>query len=270
VLGFCRDPLSDELHKRGYSLVRLPEASLHARMLMGRKSANLFRLGDLATFFESDMDAPTIRNSATVAPIDVTETGRLDGRLGARIVATILGSNKPELEARLAKTRRFRLKISNISKEYVELGDVDEFLGAAKLKDTVKTIERLMSLDALFVISAVLKTPSVTVESETADQIAGGIGLIEVHSGVSGTVRVQANQRDSSHMLIKSDEPVVFAFQAAKLLFMDGDYKCLDPDLGRYKLLGGNSGGQKESRFVDEVGGGIVSLDASLDSSVTG
>ena len=51
-------------------------------------------------------------------------------------------------------------------------------------------------------------------------------------------MKVSLDNEDQRKVQIKSSRPVTFAFQATKILFVDGLYKYMDPDLGRLQMLG--------------------------------
>jgi hypothetical protein len=259
MFGFCQDQLTRELHKRGYSVVALADASIHPREVVGRQGRELFRLGDLLSLFESIAGDPEVKRDVDVAPIDVTETGSLDGRLGALVVARWLGSDKAGLASRLRGVHRLRLKIADIQKEYVDLGTLDEFLSKALLRVEAPTVERLMMSDSLYVITAVLRAPSMTFDSQSGDFVSAELQATEVHSGVSGSIKAQLEGRNGKKIAFKADKPVVFAFQAAKLLYDYGNYVRLEPDRGKLTMMGeDDKAGQP--RLVDEIGSGIVSF----------
>src|SRR5215813_8232981 len=80
MLGFCRDPLVDQLHKLGYSLVPLAEASIQPLELVGRQGKELFRFGKLDELFEASLEAPlpAIHSNIEAADLQVTRTSSLD------------------------------------------------------------------------------------------------------------------------------------------------------------------------------------------------
>jgi hypothetical protein len=260
MFGFCRDHFTRELHKRGYCVVALAEAGIHPREVVGRQGRELFRFGDLLSLFESDTAEPEVKRDVTSAPIDVTETGGLEGRLGALILARWLGGDKAGVASRLRNVHRLRLKIADIQKEYVDLGALDPFLAKAQLRVEAPTVERLMEADSLYVITAVLKAPSMTFESQSGDLISADVQATEVHSGVSGSVKAQLEGKEGTRIVFTADAPVVFAFQAAKLLYEYGNYVCLEPDRGKLTLMGEKDETPGEPRLVDEIGSGMASF----------
>ena len=144
MIGFCRDPLITEIKKRGYCLVPLPDSTVMPGLVVGRKGKTLFRLGGLAASFHSDHPAPTIQTEDTVAPIDITETGKIDGALGARVLTSLLGTDAAGLEGSLSKTKRFVLKISNIIRHYFGLRELDYSYRTSHLDASLPTFQRLM------------------------------------------------------------------------------------------------------------------------------
>lgn len=261
MFGFCRDDLMRELHKKGYSVVPLPEASVHARQVVGRYKHSLYRFGDLVELFESrSRSVPQIMPEAEAAPIDVTQTGGLDGKLGAAVVGRWLGGDKAGVAARLRQSRRFRLKIADVKKEYIDLGVADEFLAKARLRAEMPTIERLMEVDGIYVIASVLKAPSMIIESESGDLVGGEIQASEISSGVSGSIKVSTDGKKLNKVVFKADVPVVFAFQAAKLIYEHGSYVSLHPERDELTLMGKSDSSLNEGWLCDEIGPGIVAF----------
>jgi hypothetical protein len=261
MFGFCEDQFTRELRKRGYCLVPLAEESIHAREIVGRQGSALFRFGDLATLFESESPIPDVKQDIKAQPIDVTETGGIEGRLGAMIVARWLGGDKAGLTGRLKNNKKFKLKISEIRKEQVDLSALDAFLAKAQTCIEAPTIVRLMAADAVYVITAVLKAPSMMLESQSGELIGADLAVTEVHSGISGSVKAKGEGRGTSRIVFKADAPVAFAFQAAKLLYRNGRYSHLEPDLGPLNLMGEKEDKSAEPRLVDEIGVGMISFD---------
>jgi hypothetical protein len=261
MFAFCRDQFTRELNKRGYCIVPLADASVHVREIVGRRGHNLFRFGDLTVLFESTQPVPMVVNGVSVAPLDVTETGVLDGGIGSLLVSRWLGSDKAELSGRLRRTRHFKLKIGNVEKEYLSLAEADAYFAEAKLLTHLPTVEQLMEVDGLYLITSVLKTPSMPLESFSGDVIGANLSATEIQLGVSGSLKVYSDDREGRRINFSSDAPVVFAFQAAKLLFDDGRYRSFSPE-GGLTLMGGaqERSGSDEPRLVDEVTGIFVSF----------
>jgi hypothetical protein len=258
MFGFCRDEFTRELHKRGYCIVPMADASIRARELVGRQGRELFRLGDLVTLFDSDVLAPNLISGITAAPIDVTETGAVESRLGALFVARWIGSDKAGLGTRLRSTRYVKIHVGQVQKEYVELGALDSFLAMAQLRGDGPTIIRLMSADSLYVVTAVLKAPSMTIESRSGDLIGADLQVTEVYSGVAGSLKAQSDDTVQSRIVFNADTPVAFAFQAAKLLYLNGRYISLNPDRSNLVIMGDNEFElDDEERLVDEIGRGM-------------
>ena len=261
MFAFCRDQLTRELNKRGFCIVPLADASIRVREVVGRHGRNLFRFGDLTALFESTQPIPMVVNGFSVAPIDVTETGALDGGIGSLLIPSWLGSDKAELSGRLRRTRHFKLKIGKLEREYLPLAELDAYFAKAKLLTRLPTVEQLMEVDGLYVITSVLKTTSMTLESFSGDAIGANLSATEIHSGVSGSLKVHSDDREGRRITFSSDAPVVFAFQAAKLLFDEGRFRSLNPE-GGLTLLGGKPerSGSDEPRLVDEVTGIFVNF----------
>jgi hypothetical protein len=260
MFGFCQDEFTRELHKRGYCLVPLAEESIHPREVVGRQGSSLFRLGDLGLLFESEEPIPEVKPAIKAQPIDVTETGGIEGRLGAMIVARWLGGDKAGLTGRLKNNKKFRLKISEIRKEQIDLLVLDPFLAKAQMRIEAPTVARLLVADAVYVITAVLKAPSMTLESQSGELIGADLAVTEVHSGVSGSVKAEGQGKGTSRIAFKADVPVAFAFQAAKLVYRNGRYSHLEPDLGPLTLMGEAADKSAEPRLVDEIGIAMISL----------
>jgi hypothetical protein len=258
MFGLCKDDLARELHKKGYSVIALPEASVHARQVLGRYQASLHRFGDLDEIFGSDeVSSPEIIPDTSAAPIDVTQSGLLDSRLGAAILGRWLGKAKANAAGRMRQAHKFKLKINDVSKEYIDLAPTDAFLATAYLRIETPTIERLIDVDSLYLITSVLTATSMTLESETGDVFQTQIQADEVSSGVSGSIKMSTDGKNLNKVVFKAEKPVAFAFQAAKMMYEDGNYVCLHPERDNLTLMS-KGVDPHEGWLCDEIGFDIL------------
>jgi len=261
MFGFCRDRFAKELLARGYSLVALPDAGIRPLQILARDGRSLSLYGDLASAFDAgDKPLPAVKNGTQVAPISVTETSALDNRLGLRVVSQWLGGDKAGVSGRIKQAARFKLKLGDVTKDAIDLQELDQFLAAASLRAGAPNIERLLEHDNLYVITAVLKSKSLSLETTTDDMVDGNLNIPEVVQGTSGSARVEVINKDKRTVAFKAESPVVFAFKAALIYFEDDSYASLHPLRKDLPLLGGPDNEpvpQETGWLCDQVGAGF-------------
>jgi hypothetical protein len=148
----------------------------------------------------------------------------------------------------MRQAHKFKLKINDVSKEYINLAPTDQFLATAYLRTEMPAVELLMEIDSLYLITAVLTATSMTLESETGMSFRRRFRPTRWAAVFPGRSNV-----------FKAEKPVAFAFQAAKLVYEDGNYVCLHPERSELTLMS-NEIGLREDWLCDEIGFDIVRM----------
>ena len=58
-MGMCKDPVTQELNKRGYNLVKLPRVGIEPLDVLGRDGDSMEKLGSVTEVWTSSVAAPT-------------------------------------------------------------------------------------------------------------------------------------------------------------------------------------------------------------------
>ena len=64
-MGMCKDPVTQELNKRGYNLVKLPRVGIEPLDVLGRDGDSMEKLGSVAEVWTSSVPAAGARRSGT-------------------------------------------------------------------------------------------------------------------------------------------------------------------------------------------------------------
>jgi hypothetical protein len=265
MFGLCRDQFSKEISRRGFGLVALPDASLRPLQVLGRMGRSLTRYGDVKDIFvSSETDLPEVKSETNVAPINVTQTSWLDGKIGLRVLTRWLGDQSAGIAGKIGSSANFRLEVQGITKKEIDLAKLDKFLVKAHLSDDVPTIEQLLEADRLYITTAVLSSKSLvlryTKESGVGAELAQPVTIARTEVG--GEVSIQS--KGSTEVIVVAERPVAFAYRAVRIMFRDGVYVTFARDRKEYILRGEEddfSEGAETGWLSDEIGGDFLRLE---------
>ena len=68
-MGVCKDPVTTELNKRGYNLVKLPRVGIDPMDVLGRENDSMEKLGSIDEVWTSSVPVPAIGPPAAVAGV---------------------------------------------------------------------------------------------------------------------------------------------------------------------------------------------------------
>lgn len=260
----CKDQFTKELHRRGYSLVTLPDSSISPLQILGRQSGSLSRFGELRSLFQAgSIDYPEVRRVDNVAPINVTETSALDGSLGLSILGRFFGGKAEDVTSKINRSARFKIGIDRIERDYVDLVELDNFLAQSSLAIDTGTIEGMLSQDSLYIVTSVLKSSTLTLESEQKELVEADVKLPAEIAGAPGGASIHVNQESAKRIGFETERAVGFAFQAVQTFFEDGVYVALHPERRVYEMMGEEGEGSVSSEpgwLCDEVGQGFLTV----------
>ena len=77
-MGMCKDPVTQELNRLGYNLVKLPRVGIEPLDVLGRDGDSMEKLGSVAEVWTSTVPAPTAGAPAPAPNIGGGKTSDLD------------------------------------------------------------------------------------------------------------------------------------------------------------------------------------------------
>lgn len=238
---WCADPYVQLLRRRGYCLVRLPRADLRPAQVLARMGKELQTIGELRTaFMQGDAPLPPVHENVRVADLQGSATGRLGAGLGLSILGDViaaLGGGTVGLESAYQRARRFTFTFHEVLRDDIDLVLLDRFLATADLPPGSTSVKRMLDADELYVITATLKTRSLSVEAQGEQGSKLAVDASAVQKVVGGKVSVSGEQTALSKVTYEGPVPLVFGFQAVQLLYQEGTFSAMQP-LGAGLSLG--------------------------------
>lgn len=238
---WCADPYVQMLRRRGYCLVRLPREDLRPAQVLARMGGELQSIGKLGTTFTPGEAAlPPVHTDVRVADLQGSTTGRLGAGLGLSILGDIiqaLGGGTVGLDSAYQRARRLTFTFHEVLRDSLDLVLLDRFLALAELPPGSPSVKRLLDADELYVITATLKTRSLSVEAQGEHDSRLTVDASAVQKVVGGKVSVSGEGTALSKVTYEGPSPLVFGFQAVQLMYQEGTFSALQ-SLGSGLSLG--------------------------------
>jgi hypothetical protein len=223
----CSDPLVRAFKGYGYNVIRLPSAQFTPLLLLesdGRRAVHAIGPIDRNLPALSVRGTPSVHRDDLAPNLDIKTTGHVRGQIAASVLGPVLAAMGAgdDVSVALARARSVVMALRDVRRDWVELGEVAEYLESGTEHGSVHVREAARRGE-LFLVTAILKSRefSVDVDRSVAEQfgaLAPSIGPVTV------SINEKAERSDSSVVSFTGTTPLAFAFQAVKLLYEDGQY----------------------------------------------
>ena len=137
-MGLCKDPVTKELNKRGYNLVKLPRVGIDPMDVLGRENDSMEKLGSIAEVWTSTAPVPLIGAPAPVAGVTGEKTSDLDAGIGLKLLADALaglgaGLSLPSLNLAFKNAKKVQFKFINVESTSITPFALGKFLANGTL-----------------------------------------------------------------------------------------------------------------------------------------
>jgi hypothetical protein len=231
MAAWCDDPWLKQVRDWGYIPVLQPRTGIEPLRVLSRQGKDLSDIGLVSDLFAAGaIQAPAAGADETVADGTRIQSGRLKVGLGVHFLhgaLELLGVKDaaPRLEYRNAKSLRFTASDIRVSK--VPVIELDRFLRAADVKDDAPTTAQLLTAEALYVCTGVIKAAKLTVETKRSDDASAALPPVPVHPGISASAKAGGGSADTEQISYQGESAAVFGIKAVQIRFSDGKYRCL-------------------------------------------
>ena len=126
-------------------------------------------------------------------------------------------------------------------RDAISIDELDRFLTAGRLDPGSRHLSRLVECDRIYVVTATLKSNKILVNSHRADGASAGADIPLIKGLLAGTVKVDTQGESSSALTYEGEKPLIFGFQATRILFRRGEYdglQVVDPGTLAMRSLG--------------------------------
>lgn len=246
----CNDPYLDALRSFGYNVVRLPRADVSPLQLLARRGDTLDRLGDLATVVlpGDSVPLPRIRKDTPAANLSGRRSGDLSLGVGLSLLGTVIGAmggSKLGLELGYKNAKSVSFEFQGVLEDRVDVAALDQYLTDADVSPLSTHVTRLLDADSVYVTTATLKSRAIAVEAKSSKSTGVDVSVPEIRGVVGGNVKVGPEAATASKVTFEGSLPLVFAFQAVRLVYEKGCYR-------RFELVAAGSAFHKAAELLSQ------------------
>ena len=232
MIPSCRDPALTMLKSKGYNVVQLPKSDLRPTQMLARKGKTLQRIGELSTVFSPDPAAPlpTISPDNPGTNISGTQSADIDVGLGLKILGGLissLGGSALGLSFGYSRARTVQFEFSETLESNCQPAQLDIFLAGATINPFARAVSDMLESDDIFVITSTIKASKINVVAKDQNKSSISVDVPVIQQAIGGNVDVKASGEGSVMVTYAGTVPLVFGFQAVRLIFDDGRYRTM-------------------------------------------
>jgi len=233
ILPGCKDPSLSALKSKGYNVVQLPRADLRPTQLLVEKSKRLQRLGELLSVFDAAADGPPAPPVSADRPgpnIAGTQSADLEVGLGLSVLRGIisaLGGSTLGMDAAFARAATVQFEFSSTLENNSELALIDRFLAASQVNPHARAVAEMLEQDQVYVVTSTLKAQRINVAAKDSNKQSLGLNLPAIQDAIGANVKIAAAVASGSTVSFEGAVPLVFGFQAVRLIFEQGRYRTM-------------------------------------------
>jgi hypothetical protein len=225
----CNDPYLEALRSLGYSVIRLPRADVAPLQLLAKRGDTLDRIGELATVIlpGDSVPLPSIKKDTPAANLSGMRSGELSLGVGLSLLGTVIGAmggSKLGLDLKYKNAKSVTFEFQGVLEDRADVGALDQYLTDADVSPFSTHVARLLEADRIYVTTATLKTRKLAVEAKGSKSTGFDVSIPEIKGVVGGNVKVGPAAATASKVTFEGSLPLVFAFQAARLVYEKGRY----------------------------------------------
>ena len=246
-MALCKDPVTKELNKRGYNLVKLPRVGIEPLDVLGRDGNSMEKLGSMAEVWASPESVPKPGAPAPAAGIEGSKSSDLDISLGLKLLANALaglggGISLPSLSTAYKRARKVQFKFVNVESTSIAPFALGKYLSKGTLDLANPFANQYFGNDETqeYIIFDVLKSDSisVTAKADNGTDVTADVGAL--NGALSANVKTTVNSSATSEITFQGSVKVTFAFKVFEVIFADGKWTPhgVQPDGGIDFMIG--------------------------------
>lgn len=234
ILPNCKDPSITMLKSKGYNIVQLPKADLRPTQLLVRNGKRLQRIGELASVFTADPGAPLPPITADQPSTSVAgqKSAAIDAQIGIRILGGLisaLGGSQLGLTVGYQRARTIQFEFSDTLENNMQPALLDQFLAGAMISPFARAVKDMLESDDIYVITSTLKGSKINVVATDSNSNNLEIDVPVVQQAIGANVKLSSSGASAVTVSYEGKIPLVFGFQAIRLIFDDGRYRTMKP-----------------------------------------
>lgn len=229
---FCTDPYLALLKTQGYNVVRLPRADFPPLLLLADEGGkDLARMGHLTELL-TGADAPAIKADTRAAGISGKRTAEMNIGVGLNLLGTLIGAmggSNIGLDTQFKSAASAVFEFPDVLADDVSVVQLDQYLGKARINPASRYLKGLLDWDDLFVVTGTIKSTRFTIDVGSEQKADVGLKVPAIQQLVGADIKVTGAAGSAAKLSFEGKEPLVFGFQARRLVFEDGQYLSFEP-----------------------------------------
>jgi len=230
-MALCKDPVTQDLNKRGYNLVKLPRVGIEPLDVLGLDGESMEKLGAISEVWTSPIAAPVPGAPAAAAGINGAKSSDIDVGIGLKLLSNALaglggGISLPSLTTAFKRARKIAFTFENVESTSISPFSLGKFLSQGTLDTANPFVSQYFGNDETqeFIIFDVLKSDSlsVTVKGESGASVDADIGAL--NGALNANVKTTVGTAGSSEITFKGLTKVTFAFKVFQVIFANGKW----------------------------------------------
>jgi hypothetical protein len=193
--------------------------------LLQRDGKDLDRLGALVDLLNAgSVPVPAVQtDDAPGISIEGKESSAVNVSIGVTILGSIIramGGSDLGLAVNYNRARTVTFEYTSVLEDRVDRLRLEQFINTSKIKPENSSgfVEKLID-DEVYVITSTLKSKKFIVNALAEDGTSLDLNVPVIKAAVGGNVKVQAEGGLSGKVSYEGPVPLVFAIQAAQLVF---------------------------------------------------
>ena len=224
----CKDNSITYLKNAGYSVVRIPKADIQPLQILIDEKGILKPMGDLSSILKAgQVSIPEVTKNTSMANISGTKTSDLSAGIGISILGNIIGAmggSKLGLDLKFERARTVAFEFLNVLEDSVAIVNLDQYLADADVNPLSRYVAELLEADEIYVTTATIKSNKFSVEAKQKNNSSVTVEIPEIQKIIGGNIQVSGNSKNTAKVTFEGKIPLVFGFQAIKLIYENGRY----------------------------------------------
>jgi len=223
------DPVLSLLKDFRYNVVRLPRTNIRPLQLFEKQDKDLVFLGEIPKLFKAGPNGPlpVIGPDEQAAFINGQRSRDLNISVGLSILSGIigaLGGGTLGLNVGYKKASALSFEFDDVKVNQIDRLDLSRFLTNATIDQAVGPPAKLVEADKVYVVTSTIKSKKFTTEAKSSSGVSVGVDVPVIQNAMSGSVSVKSEGSNQSKVTYEGNVPLVFGFQAIRLIFEAGRF----------------------------------------------
>ncbi|MDE8652510.1 hypothetical protein [Novosphingobium album (ex Liu et al. 2023)] len=229
----CKDPTLTALKKQGFNVVQVPRVNLLPTQLLVGVNGRLRYMGDLTSVFVPDPQGAPIPPIGPDQPgPNISGTKSADVGIGVGLdilggLISALGGSTLGINVAYAKAASVQFEYAATQRSDTQIALVDQFLASSTINPFARSAKAMLDADQVYVVTSVIKSDTINVSAKDSNKVSLAVNVPVIQNAIGGKLSVTASGDAASVVTYKGPMPLVFGFQAVRLIFDGAVYRTM-------------------------------------------